>query len=263
MKSIYASKLYIASSRKDRIHAALLAPSNLELVQQLAEDLDDTYQTPENLGQTEEKKEEEGSESEGFDDFIVDEDIDPEKDLVTMKDFESISKGSSSHSVPSHSAGPSKAPKSEDSGSESKEPKGESKVDTSDLMPDSPATEEKPKPAEANTKVNDSAKDISATTIVRPEKLIDINTVKNTLNNREDTAGVERIAEKENELWIYYNDDINLNNIMSEVIELLLTEGYEMFEFNRLARSDNAIVFVKTISTQANPKSIESENDNK
>ena len=263
MKSIYASKLYIASSRKGRIHAALLAPSNLSLVQQLAEDLDDVYQTPENLGQAEEKKEE-GSESEGFDDFIVDEDIDPEKDLVTMKDFESISKGSSSHSAPSHSAAPSKAPKSEDSGGESKEPKGESKVDTSDLMPDSPATEEKPKPAEASTEVNDSATDINAaTTVVKLEKLIDINTIKNTLNSRQDTAGVERMAEKENELWIYYNDDINLNNIMSEVIELLLTEGYEMFEFNRLARSDNAIVFVKTISTQLDPKSIESENAGK
>ena len=36
---------------------------------------------------------------------------------------------------------------------------------------------------------------------------------------------------------------MNLNNVMGSVIELVSALGYANLEFNRLARSDNAIVF--------------------
>ena len=45
MKAIFASKLYKASSRKDRIQAALNSLGNSELVQQLASSLDEEYKT--------------------------------------------------------------------------------------------------------------------------------------------------------------------------------------------------------------------------
>lgn len=67
--------------------------------------------------------------------------------------------------------------------------------------------------------------------------------IKGTLNNREETVGVYRIEVREKELWIYYNDSTNLNNIMTDVIELLNNAGYTYLSFNRLARSNNAIVF--------------------
>jgi len=223
MKSIYASKLYQASKRKDRIHAALLAPGNLTLVQQLAEDLDEEYQVPQNLGLEEESKEESEQEgAPGFDEFIVDEDINPETDLMTMDDVKTTKPASS----PKHSNS-----KKEDVGAP--EPPKE-KADTSELIPESPANEKEP---------------AAASTQVKANTLSDLNLLKSTLNSREDVAGVIRIAEKENELWIYYNDDVNLNDIMVNVIEYLADTENGQVEFNRLARSDNAIVFVKVRET--------------
>lgn len=247
MKAIYASKLFIASKRKEQIKAALLSDANTGLVQQLAEDLDEEYKTPENLGQEQEKKESEESDEEAneFADFIVDEDVDPEKDLVTMDDLGKSSGPSkkSSGSAPK----PSKAPSGD-------KPDEKLKSDTSDLMPESPANE-KPEPAEASTKVEKEG--------VKAASTPDLNILKGTLNTREETAGVIRIAEKENEVWIYYNDDVNLNDIMVDVIECITCLDTQPLEFNRLARSDNAIVFVTELkSTAPELASIDAEEDN-
>jgi hypothetical protein len=134
------------------------------------------------------------------------------------------------------------------------EDKPDSDLDNSELMPESPANgiPEKPQsdkePAEASTK-------IVSTTIVKPEQLVSIDTLKGTLNARADLAGVSRVAvkEKEQEIWIYYNDNVNLNNIMVEVIEFVKNAGYDVLEFNRLARSDNAIVFSISFQTVTRP----------
>jgi hypothetical protein len=237
MKSIYSSKLYKASKRKDRIKAAMLAPGNVSLVQQLAEDLDEEYKVPENFGIEPEEKEESSTEN---NDLIVDEDIDLENDLVTIDDLGGAAKGSG----PSKS-GRGSSPKSSSPKGEDKEPKEDDAA--KDAIPDSPMTEE---PAEASTTTKGS-------TSITAASIADLNILKGTLNSREDTSGVTRVAEKENEIWIYYNDDVNLNNIMTEVIEFLLTSGYEQYEFNRLARSDNAIVFVTLKATEEEPKQIE------
>lgn len=69
------------------------------------------------------------------------------------------------------------------------------------------------------------------------------NEIKGYLNANSSTAGVSRIGAKENELWIYFDDSINLNNIMAAVIEYM-SSPYPWLQFNRLARSDNAVVFV-------------------
>ena len=228
MKSIYASKLYIASSRKDRIDAALIAPSNLELVQQLANDLDEEYITHENLGL--EPESEEGDNEPELDEFIVDEEIDPESDLMTMEDVATPKE----HSAPSHSSKSDKPAEHKES----------SKEGDPDLMPESPANDlNNEEPTAASTETDETKESVVAAS------LADLNILKNTLNGRTDTAGVTRIAEKENEIWIYYNDDINLNNIMTDVIEYIMSAGYDVLEFNRLARSDNAIVFLNNVAT--------------
>lgn len=67
--------------------------------------------------------------------------------------------------------------------------------------------------------------------------------LKGLLNTSEDTEGVNRIRITDDEVWIYYEDKKNLNNIMGPVIELLSSANYCCLEFNRLARTDNAIVF--------------------
>lgn len=237
MKSIYASKLYKASKRKGRINAALIAPTNLFLVQQLADSLDEEFKTPENFGIVPEEKESEFSEKETeLDDFLVDEDIDPEKDLVTMDNLgeTSTSDDKKSASAPKHEPEPSGKP----------EPPEEDKLDSdvSELMPESPANESNSEPLEAFTEVPAKEKVTAAT-------ILDLTSLKATLNSREETTGVTRIAEKENEIWIYYNDDTNLNEIMTDVIEYLMNNGYDILEFNRLARSDNAIVFLENMAT--------------
>ena len=71
-----------------------------------------------------------------------------------------------------------------------------------------------------------------------------VESIKGTLNSQQLTCGVNRVAVKDDEVWCYYNDSVNLNEVMVEAIDLVSKAGYSYLEFNRLARSDNAIVFV-------------------
>ena len=72
---------------------------------------------------------------------------------------------------------------------------------------------------------------------------IDIDAIQGLLNLNENTEGVNYILVRDAELWIHYNDRINLNDVMSDVIRLLGASNYTNLLFSRLARSDNAIVF--------------------
>lgn len=74
---------------------------------------------------------------------------------------------------------------------------------------------------------------------------LEVDDIKMMLNSDSITEGVTRVRTKgENEVWVYYNDNVNLNDVMVPVIEQMNRPGYTYLEFNRLARSDNAIVFV-------------------
>lgn len=72
---------------------------------------------------------------------------------------------------------------------------------------------------------------------------VDPKVIQERLDDSSDTSGVSRVVLKDNELWIHYNDKINLNNIMESVIYSII-DMYPDAEFNRLARTENAIVFV-------------------
>lgn len=84
---------------------------------------------------------------------------------------------------------------------------------------------------------------------------IDLSTIpteiKGLLNLRSDTSGVQRVAIKDQELWVYYSDNVNLNNNMVQVIEVIQAANYYYLQFNRLARSDNAIVFEINLLTDS------------
>lgn len=73
---------------------------------------------------------------------------------------------------------------------------------------------------------------------------LEVEDIMGILNASGDTSGVIRTRCKEDELWVYYSDDVNLNDVMVPAIEMMNRPGYTYLEFNRLARSDNAIVFV-------------------
>lgn len=83
------------------------------------------------------------------------------------------------------------------------------------------------------------------TTDVTDHLDLEVESIKGTLNAKDDTSGVSRVGVKDDkEVWVYYNDNVNLNDVMVPVIEQMNASGYTYLEFNRLARSDNAVVFV-------------------
>lgn len=73
---------------------------------------------------------------------------------------------------------------------------------------------------------------------------LEVDDIMGILNANGDTSGVIRTRRKDDELWVYYSDDVNLNDVMVPAIEMMNRPGYTYLEFNRLARSDNAVVFV-------------------
>ena len=91
---------------------------------------------------------------------------------------------------------------------------------------------------------------VIASSCTEKDASLETETMKGSLNAVEDTAGVTRIRVKDKELWIYYQDSVNLNSVMGPVIDSMNALGYTYLEFSRLARSDNALVFDLFVSTQ-------------
>ena len=94
--------------------------------------------------------------------------------------------------------------------------------------------------------------------------VLDAEVIKSTLNGRDDTCGVVSIAIKDNgasELWVYYDDETNLNDTIYAVVSVFNSCGYNMLKFNRLARSNNAIVFDILEITQPIKSIVEVQNE--
>lgn len=223
MKAIYSSKLYKASTRKSVISAALTDPVNSELVMQLAEALDEEYQTPQNLIKDYDEKVKKASESkERIDDNLESDDIDeevdarsPEAEDITTHDSEPVHNiKDDKHDRPEHE------PSSE---MRRAEPSVKESTDTS----------KKQEPVEGTSDTDEDVHDAKQ----------DADQIKSMLNLDEETDGVTRVATKQSELWIYYSDSTNLNNKMWQIIDKLNSSSYSWLEFNRLARSENAMVF--------------------
>jgi len=233
MKAIYSCKLYKASPRKDKIRCAIENPVNAELVAQLAEYLDEEYQTPAYLDRDMPSSIDDNATSDAQDDFssgsgfessfgtsggggsYVPNDIELDDSFDTEEDIEA--EGSDLDVDIDSTLGDST-----DLGTEG----SESSEGTEDDVP-----------IEQSTDITDG--DYSQTCKVTVDS---VNSLKDVLNSDNDTAGVDRANIKENEVWFYYNDYTNLNNVMTPVIDLISNSAYDL-EFNRLARSANAIVF--------------------
>lgn len=118
-------------------------------------------------------------------------------------------------------------------------------------------------------KGNDSSEDdnnVNSSKKFAIRSSIDLDSLKGTMNAVSDTCGVQRVKidEDKKELWVYYNDDINLNDIMTPLIELLESSSYNYLIFNRLARSGNAVVFEISstkVDTLESPKSVEGDDN--
>lgn len=71
----------------------------------------------------------------------------------------------------------------------------------------------------------------------------DTDRLEATLNSNSNTQGVIRCAEKDDEIWVYYNDDINISKILPDIMDELDASNITDMSFSRIARSNNAIVF--------------------
>lgn len=235
LQRIYSSKLYVTSTRKDRIHAAMQDPINAELIQQISDYLDEDSQEELQQAVKEEKAEQtsvQDTQSDGED-----------MGMSSGSGSPRPSVGGSHHSFTGNVF--------EDFGGDD--------FEGGDMPEDIPADDSAPEPetpVEETTVI--TGKPIKAacqlwTTF--DDVISDCETIKGTLNAREDTSGVNRLQVKDSELWIYYNDDANLNDKMVDVIEVLNSTGYTYLTFSRLARSNNAIVFDINLNSQTPIKS--------
>ena len=235
MNAIFASKLYKASKHKDKIKAALANPINTELVMQLTEYLDDD-EVNQLADQVDTPRSDESNELSDADD--------KHEDDAESKSSEKIrpSQHTERHTAPPADHHLSEAVAKSESDENSVEPAEKKTFDVQ------PQTSESEDVAESTVTTGSS---VTANCIIYPQSsTISVDAIIGALNAREDTAGVCRAVLRDAELWIHYNDSVNLNNVMEPAIALLNAAGYTMLNFNRLARTENAIVF--TISQNNN-----------
>ena len=231
MKAIYACKMYRSSKRKDKIRAAINNPINQELVQQLKDYLD--YEVvDDNADSNQISHDSHESNTENV-------------DTAEPKFNHSIN----SHPVTPNFNRPDDLPEGvfvdEEDNLDSDNPDLEDTENNIDSTEDAQDLEES---------TNLSGEPVQASTKVDESLFSRLDEIKGLLNSRSDTSGVNRILIKNQELWIYYNDDVNLNNLLGPVVELMNSSNYNYLEFNRLARSDNAIVFqINASSSEMKP----------
>ena len=232
MKRILASRLYksLPSSRQNHIKAAISNPINAELVSQLKEYLDDDYQEIVDNEVRRQKQEKDAKSDESAE-------LDNEEGTESGD-----SSGSASRLLHKPSGGRladkfnSLFEEDEDSsgGAES------SDVDSFDTNIDvDDSVDELDDNVEESTDI-EGVEDLTHSEGINADDMS--SQIVENLNSDPSTSGIVRSACKGDEIWIYYSDSINLNTVMSSVIESVVTM-FPSLEFNRLARTDNAIVF--------------------
>lgn len=211
MEAIFSSKVYRYSDRKEKIGAALADPVNAELVKQLKKYLDPEYQHSIYL------------DPDSSEEFLEGGSHETEKSSESTNNTPPPEPHISFHGVPTAPEVPAEEFSEE--------------VD-SDQDEETEVVDETVSEESSEGEVEEATKIVSCTDVKSA-----VQEIKGTLNARYDTRGVTRVHVKDTELWIHYNDSISLNNVMDTVIELLVALGYSYLYFDRLARSENAIVF--------------------
>lgn len=219
MNYIYCCKMFRSSSRKDHIRANITNPINVELVQQIQDLTDDN--------------DEDRATTLPFE-------VNPDK----SKERKILKGPSSSPSGGSYS--PSFNDNSEPSGEDIFIPDDESSDDSVDSIDSEQLDDQSKSDDTIDDKSSDDEVESSEAITAVVEDELDINQLKSILNDSSSlTYGVSRISERKNEVWVYYNDDINLNPMLSDIIYAVESSKFKNLEFNRIARSDNAVVFEK------------------
>lgn len=211
---VLSSFVYSGSSRKLAILAAANNPINTELVTQLVGYLDEEYLKPK-----EEAAPIKPAESRAK--HAADKPDSKSAASQPKSSRSSFSIRDDSRSLASMFGDDVDEPESELEPEPESEPTIDDKTSTEPVEPESEV--------ESSTQIPDTFESISASAAA-------------ALNAFDATAGVRSTKVQGNELWIYYKDDVNLNSVMESVIDSMPNS---IVEFNRLARSHNAIVFTQ------------------
>ena len=230
MKAIFASKLYIASSRKDNIRAALSDPMNKELVQQLRSYLsEDTKKELSDSPTPQESFEDHYAAPDGWD------------------EEEAPSSGhridTSPRPTPSPSGGSGNLTDSWEDANDLDLPNA-SQDDFVDDAPEQSQVDDTSSAPEIQDNVPDETAQASTAITGVDDGQGNIPSeaeLQELLKSQEQCPGVRKVSLQGDEIWIYYSDNINLNNVMEPTISALAS--YPNIEFNRLARTYNAVVF--------------------
>ena len=221
MRIVVSSKLYASKSveSQKKIKAAMEDPVNKELVQQLSEYVDDKYLEPQRKAEQKDSG------------VIHDSEAAPQDnaDGKSSRPSSSMPRGGGGHSsmsMPDDFAAIGEMDDMPEGGSDDPSTVTDDFDDATVINPEGEGG------VESATKVTASTE----ASALSPDE------IKGSLNLAESTGGVSRVVITDAEVWIYYLDKINLNNIMNNVIEFAASKYYNL-AFNRLARSDNAIVF--------------------
>lgn len=210
MNEIYSSIIFRASRRKASILASMSNPINKELIEQISEVCD----TP-----------------------------DSEQDSPRPK---KASRFTITKSTKSDQAEESNS-EDDATGEDSK------KLDTADSESDSSTDTDSNSAESGNSDSTDQRSEVDTTRKSDNENSIDssihmqsvpVKNLQTILNSTELTSGVRDVYDSSDDLWIYYNDTINLNSVMDNVISSMRTLLPDVM-FNRLARTSNAIVFTR------------------
>lgn len=235
IESVYASKIYRVSKNKESIKSAFENPINSQLVQQLFNQVDDKYKKLDEMNNADAQSTEPKSDN-------------PQVDKSTTQSGES--KSNSAPKLNRHFSAPLNFENKSDLDNDTSDKDADSDetvVDDASETDNSIDNSVDSEDVEESAKISENKVEAAKALYTNAEKTHDFKSdcevIKGTLNSRQDTYGVIRTTVKDNEMWLYYNDSINLNNVMAQVIDVVSNAGYNYLEFNRLARSDNAIVF--------------------
>ena len=205
---VMSSFVYSGSSRKAAILAAATNPINTELVTQLVRYLDEEY-------------------------------LKPKEEFVRDDSENGSTEASGEPATQPNLLPPSNEPSF--SGSDHFESLASMFGDDVELPEESAEPEEESEPEEASAEPEEESEPEVASSTNATASLEDISaSIASTLNAVDTTSGVRSAKVLGTELWIYYKDNINLNSVMESVIDAVASHE---LEFNRLARSHNAIVF--------------------
>ena len=215
---ILSSHIIRSNKHRDQIKSAITDPINHELVQQLSEyiDWDDVDEEVIDELKGEDNKDD-VNEEEVPEEHIDDEDK-PEEDKPHKPDK------------------PNK-PTNPDSDKLDKPEEDKAEEPDKPNKPTNPDSDKLDKPEEDKAEEPELE---SATKI--PTNKIE-SAIKTTLTQLQSSKDINLISIKGNEIWVRYNDTVNLNDIMYDTIKCV-TDNTDL-TFNRLARFDNSIVFIQ------------------